>query len=326
MLFKKICPRCANVLSKKDDVCPECGYSFASAKEEEEAKVLKFSSDIESENNKSEESVQSTHQALQAEESATTESEEKANLARENSGKTELSDISNETEAENKSENTTPKRHKHKKKNRNQKIKLDVEIDKYGEYNIDTRDVTFFEGASDSYSAKDKQKDKPKWWEIYKWADIYFARKKINKEVNKAAVEIPAYISKSWMLILCLLFGWMGAHNYYAKNFKKAIFITLAFLIAVPVANIKAFEGVIQISVGGGLGFIVLFCWVWDFISILINKYKYRESKLKFISKLNAKTREKLGQKYLTIHDWYVPYEEKKSAKKLKQRKLKRKV
>ena len=316
MLFKKICPRCANVLSKKDDVCPECGYSFSRAKEEEETKVLKFSSDISPETDKPEEQEKPQEQALNAEETATTETEATADNTQQNSNNKEDEEVAT----------SQPKRHKHKKKNRNQKIDVDVEIEKNGEYNIDTRDVTFFEGASDSYSAKDKPKQKPQWWEIYKWADIYFARKKINKEVNKAAVEIPSYISKSWMLVLCLFFGWMGAHNYYAKNYKKGAFITIAILIALPVANIKALEGIIQISVGGGLGFIVLFCWIWDFISILINKYKYRESRLKFIAKLNAKTREKLGQKYQTIHDWFVPYEEKRSAKKLKQRKLNRKV
>ena len=318
MLFKKICPRCANVLSKKDDVCPECGYSFASAKEDEETKVLKFSSDIEPETDKPEEQEKPQEQALKAEETIVTTPEENAN--------NDQADSNNNTMQQEGKEAATnqPKRHKHKKKNRKQKIDLDVEIDKDGEYNIDTRDVTFFEGASDSYTTKEKKQNKPKWWEIYRWADIYFARKKINKEVNKAALEMPAFISKTWMLILCLLFGWMGAHNYYAKNYKKAAFVTISVIIAFVVANVKVFEGVIQISVGGGLGFIALFMWVWDFIGILINKYKYRESKLKFISKLNAKTREKLGQKYLNIHDWFVPYEEKLKNKRLKQAKIKR--
>ena len=314
MLFKKVCPRCANLLNKKDDVCPECGYSFSSAKENEEAKVLRF--ETSADNNAEEKAENIAENEVQAKEATEETTQAESDAA-------EVAEEKSEEGAE-EAQTTAPKRHKHKKKNRNQKIKIDVEIDKDGEYNIDTRDVTFFEGASDSYSAKDKKKDKPKWWEVYRWADLYFARKKINKEVNKAAVEIPAYISKTWMLILCLLFGWMGAHNYYAKNYKKAVFITLSVIVAFVVANVKVFEGVIQISVGGGFGFIVLFLWIWDFIGILINKYKYRESKLKFISKLNAKTREKLGQKYLNIHNWYVPYEEKQKNKRLKQSKIKR--
>ncbi|MBQ7579079.1 MAG: NINE protein [Clostridia bacterium] len=322
MLFKKVCPRCASLLSKKDDVCPECGYSFASEKQTEEAKVLKFENITEDNSKEVSNANLNVNNEEEAKATALSGNNETEALPQEkqnyDAGNNDIG------ESENTEETIAPKRHKHKKKNRNQKISVDVEIEQNGEYNIDTRDVTFFEGASDSYSSKEKKKDKPKWWEIYKWADIYFARRKINKEVNKAAVEIPPYVNKGVMLILCLLFGWMGAHNYYAKNYKKGVLITIAILIALPVANIKALEGIIQISVGGGFGFIVLFAWVWDLISIIINKYKYRESKLKFISKLNAKTREKLGTKYLNIHDWFVPYEEKKNTQKLKRAKIKR--
>ena len=113
MLFKKICPRCANVLSKKDDVCPECGYSFASAKEDEETKVLKFSSEIEAETNNEE----TKEQEITAEESIIAEqTEDDASVQEDGSKKTEQQD--GEVVA-----TSQTKRHKHKKKIETKKLK-----------------------------------------------------------------------------------------------------------------------------------------------------------------------------------------------------------
>ena len=215
------------------------------------------------------------------------------------------------------------KRHKHKQKIIDRPV---VEVESDGSYNINTSDVTFFEGAKEEYSAKkargEGEQEKIQWWEIYKWADLYLARRKINKEVNKAAVIEPAYISHVTLLLLCFFFGIFGAHNYYAKNYKKGAFVSIALLIAMIVVAIPELEGVINVSVGGGLGFIVVAMWVWDFVAILFYKYKFRESKLKFISKLNLETRKKLGRKYVTIREWFVPYEERKKKSKLRQTKI----
>ena len=215
------------------------------------------------------------------------------------------------------------KRHKHKQKIIDRPV---VEVESDGSYNINTSDVTFFEGAKEEYSAKkargEGEQEKIQWWEIYKWADLYLARRKINKEVNKAAVIEPAYISHVTLLLLCFFFGIFGAHNYYAKNYKKGAFVSIALLIAMIVVAIPELEGVINVSVGGGLGFIVVAMWVWDFVAILFYKYKFRESKLKFISKLNLETRKKLGKKYVTIREWFVPYEERKKKSKLRQTKI----
>ncbi|MBQ7453004.1 MAG: TM2 domain-containing protein [Clostridia bacterium] len=300
MLFSKVCPRCSHVCSKKDEVCPNCGQVLAQNKNDtQEAEVIKFP-----------EQEATEVVAAQENESAIIEQ------------------AMPEGEKQNDDEVVLPKRHKHKRKMKDEPI-YTVEAD--GEYDIDTRDVTFFEGVQDQYTSKDKPKKiKPAWWEIDKWADIILARRKISKEVNKAAKEKPSYISKTKMILLCLFLGWFGAHNYYAKNYRRGIFVSICSVVALTLGALlmdKIIVGEILVSlcefVTGGLGFIFLFMWVWDLIEIIFNRYKYRQSRLKFISKLNLKTREKLGTKYVNIHDWFVPYEEKKKTR-IKQSKLKR--
>ena len=200
----------------------------------------------------------------------------------------------------------------------------DVKKDENGELEIDTTDVTYFEGAKQPYGAKsargERDDEKIQWWEIYKWADLYLARRKINKEVNKAARIEPTYIKHGVLLCLAILFGWMGAHNFYAKNRGKGWFVLSSLIIALIVVSVPAFKGVIDVSIGGGLGFVILIMWLSDVISIVMRRYKFRESKLKFIAKLNLETRKKLGKKYININEWFVPYENR--PKKIKKQKI----
>ncbi len=213
------------------------------------------------------------------------------------------------------------KRRKHKRK---QQELPDVKKDENGELEIDTTDVTYFEGAKQPYGAKsargERDDEKIQWWEIYKWADLYLARRKINKEVNKAARIEPTYIKHGVLLCLAILFGWMGAHNFYAKNRGKGWFVLSSLIIALIVVSVPAFKGVIDVSIGGGLGFVILIMWLSDVISIVMRRYKFRESKLKFIAKLNLETRKKLGKKYVNINEWFVPYENR--PKKIKKQKI----
>lgn len=192
------------------------------------------------------------------------------------------------------------KKEKKKKVYNHKAVKLGVEVktDKAGQLEIDTTDVTFIKPSA-SRSVKEARGDtipeKLKWWEIYKWADRMLARRKIKKYVNKAATEIPPHVSNVKMFFLCLFLGWFGVHNLYAKNYVRG-FVVMSFTsIAVTVISVAVLNKIMGVSVGGGLGFVVLFMWALDFYRILAKKYKYRVSQEKFINTLNFSTRAQLG-------------------------------
>lgn len=321
MGFRKVCPNCAQFINSKDAVCPFCGEVLKNNKAELEVDEVKHDlvkSDVKS----LDKTIVASSEQLNSEKDEENKSdlENDVNLQNINNkydNENEITNFNNEN-----AENVNlikPKRHAHKKKNQE---KPQVEDAGNGEYSINTDDVTFFEGAKANYSEKkargEGNEEKIEWWEIYKWADLYLARKKIKKEVNKAAVVEPNYVNHLTLLLLCLFFGIFGAHNYYAKNYKKGVFVTISLFIALTVISIPQLKGVIDLSVGGGLGFVVVSMWIWDFISILTYRYKFRESSLKFICKLNLQTRKKLGKKYININEWFVPYEERKARKKSK--------
>ena len=295
--MKKVCPKCAEFVDKKAKVCPYCGEEFDKAKE---TKVDEKSAEFNI-------SAMITY----------------------SDGEPEVS-VSQETANDEESapeENKARKRHPHKKK-QNKEV-IDAKVDENGEINVETRDVTFFEGAADNYSVKvargETKKQKPKWWEIYKWADIYLARKKINKEVNKAARVEPPFVNHWVLLTLAILFGFVGAHNYYAKNNRRGLFITISLILSLVVVAVPVLRDNVGISIGGGLGFIVLSCWIWDIVAIIWHKFKFRESRLQFICKLNLATREKLGEKYVNIKEWFIPYDERKLIKKNAKKRRKQK-
>ena len=96
-----------------------------------------------------------------------------------------------------------------RKRRKEKEKKPQFDVDENGEFNIDTADVeivgeetgkAFEEKFKQTYSVKkargDYREPKIKWWEIYKIADRAFARRKIKKEVNKAARIKPEYINK----------------------------------------------------------------------------------------------------------------------------------
>lgn len=278
----RFCPKCMNIIKRKDEKCSQCG-------------MLVSDMEAELENAKLDKEIAELKQEL-AEEQNVEESQENVNT--ENS--------------ENK-----PKRHKHKRKLNPDAPKYTV--DEEGNFNIDTRDVTFLDNSS--YSAKkEKGEYKPEkieWWEIYKWADRHLARRKIMKEVNKAAKERPTFISKAKMLALCFFFGYMGAHNYYAKNYKKAILMNVSIVIACVFVGVPALASVATFF-GGGFGFIAFYLWISDFIMLLIDKFKYRLSKEAFIAKLNVETRYKISKKYL--HTDKIKEEQRRIKEKLQQK------
>lgn len=338
-MAKRVCPMCAEIIDKKLTKCPICGHNFAAEKEDE---LAAFANSLDE---KGEQKSNIAPSAGVVTQENLSENGDKDNLdissdgadtnlsADKNDAETTLTEDAEKTSAagganeagaasgNEASQTAVRKRRKHKRK---QQEVPDVKKDENGELEIDTTDVTYFEGAKQPYGAKsargERDDEKIQWWEIYKWADLYLARRKINKEVNKAARIEPTYIKHGVLLCLAILFGWMGAHNFYAKNRGKGWFVLSSLIIALIVVSVPAFKGVIDVSIGGGLGFVILIMWLSDIISIIMRRYKFRESKLKFIAKLNLETRKKLGKKYININEWFVPYENR--PKKIKKQKI----
>lgn len=338
-MAKRVCPMCAEIIDKKLTKCPICGHNFAAEKENE---LAAFANSLDE---KGEQKSNIAPSARVVTQENLSKNGDKDNLyissdgadtnlsADKNDAETTLTEDAEKTSAaaganeagaasgNEASQTAVRKRRKHKRK---QQEVPDVKKDENGELEIDTTDVTYFEGAKQPYGAKsargERDDEKIQWWEIYKWADLYLARRKINKEVNKAARIEPTYIKHGVLLCLAILFGWMGAHNFYAKNRGKGWFVLSSLIIALIVVSVPAFKGVIDVSIGGGLGFVILIMWLSDVISIVMRRYKFRESKLKFIAKLNLETRKKLGKKYININEWFVPYENR--PKKIKKQKI----
>lgn len=338
-MAKRVCPMCAEIIDKKLTKCPICGHNFAAEKEDE---LAAFANSLDE---KGEQKSNIAPSAGGVTQENLSKNGDKDNLdissdgadtnlsADKNDAETTLTEDAEKTSAagganeagaasgNEASQTAVRKRRKHKRK---QQEVPDVKKDENGELEIDTTDVTYFEGAKQPYGAKsargERDDEKIQWWEIYKWADLYLARRKINKEVNKAARIEPTYIKHGVLLCLAILFGWMGAHNFYAKNRGKGWFVLSSLIIALIVVSVPAFKGVIDVSIGGGLGFVILIMWLSDVISIVMRRYKFRESKLKFIAKLNLETRKKLGKKYININEWFVPYENR--PKKIKKQKI----
>ena len=310
-MAKRVCPRCAEFVDKKAEVCPFCGEVLIKKEDKlDDASALLFGS---TNLDKSNELVESENKEIQP--SQEISSEEALTLQV----------PENEVLLAAGAENEKPKRHKHKPKI---KDLPNVTKDENGELDVDTSNIDLFAGPSLNYSEKkargDGKEEKIAWWEIYKWGQKYLERKEVKKEVKKAGVIEPEYISHAKLLVLCLLFGWMGAHNFYAKNTKKGWFVLISIITAFVVMNIPAFVGKIDVFVTGGLGLIVLMMWIYDTINIILHRYQFRESRLKFISRLNLKSRKKLGKKYENISEWFTPYEDRinlrKNAKLRKQK------
>lgn len=294
----KFCPKCMNIIGKKDTECSSCGMKVEDMNIEDSVSILpkkikKEKEVILDENGKtlSKKEIKKLQEQKEIDfEEAFAEPEE-----------SQTEGLENLEVQENAEEKLLPKRHKHKSK---KKEKPEFSVSESGEYSINTKDVTFFENQEE-YSVKkargDYEPEKLKWWEIYKWADRMLARRKVKKEVNKAATVRPEFVSKTTMLLLCIFFGWMGAHNFYAKNTAKGwtiVGMLIATVIIVEVPVLYAFMGVF---VGGGCGFIVVCMWIIDLFGIITNRYRYKITKMQFIRKLNVETRAKLGKKYINI-------------------------
>ena len=363
------CPRCMNIIHRKDEKCSSCGLEVSKMQEMKESQeAQKNATKISGEENEGKENPVKDDASVEEEEvkqqgilvdtssilngrnstkADSSDSIKEFEEAMEDDKKQDLADGSEQNRAEsyidsseigvvnfeenpdNASLQNKPKRHKHKSKiKKEDQPKYTVDSD--GSYNIDTSDVTYLEGIeAPTYSVRKARGDAPKeeklkWWEIYKWADRMLAKRKIMKEVRKASHKRPEGIKKSSMLLWCLFFGWLGIHNFYAKNNKKGWTIVIFDIIIGLVINIQPLYEFMGVFVGGGLGFVVLAMWLYDLCCLIIDKYRYRISKEEFISNLNVETRSKLGKKYVAFDRSVFKEKEKARLEKLNKKKEKR--
>lgn len=363
------CPRCMNIIHRKDEKCSSCGLEVSKMQEMKESQeAQKNATKISGEENEVKENPVKDDASVEEEEvkqqgilvdtssilngrnstkADSSDSIKEFEAAMEDDKKQDLADGSEQNRAEsyidsseigvvnfeenpdNASLKNKPKRHKHKSKiKKEDQPKYTVDSD--GSYNIDTSDVTYLEGIeAPTYSVRKARGDAPKeeklkWWEIYKWADRMLAKRKIMKEVRKASHKRPEGINKSSMLLWCLFFGWLGIHNFYAKNNKKGWTIVIFDIIIGLVINIQPLYEFMGVFVGGGLGFVVLAMWLYDLCCLIIDKYRYRISKEEFISNLNVETRSKLGKKYVAFDRSVFKEKEKARLEKLNKKKEKR--
>ena len=313
----KQCPRCASEINVNDKVCPRCGLPVEKMGVSEEMQAEDLMKQSKSKDLNRAQKLEKRRLAKLAKKEAK-QKRKQAKLV----STTEFKNMATNSENANQiiDENGNVK----KKKASEQ---FQFEVDENGEININTKDVEIIgeetakiydEKQKQTYSVKkargDYREPKIKWWEIYKWADRSFARRKIKREVSKAAKVKPDFVSKTKLLILAILFGWCGAHNFYAKNKRKG-FVTLSFLglsiLGLALNNVPFFKA-IELWLIGFTGFVVMFIWICDVVNIIFNRFEYRIQKDKFISELNIETRAKLGEKYIDLEllkkPWYIRF------------------
>ena len=112
-----------------------------------------------------------------------------------------------------------------------------------------------------------------------------------------------------WGLLLLSIFtGFVGGHNFYARNRRRGIVALSLFsfsLSMVALMDVFPFLLNFQYSLCALPGLICVMMWVWDILLVLFRKYKFRESKLNFIYSLDVETRARLHNKYIEVPNWY---------------------
>ncbi len=319
----KRCPRCSSEISQTDKVCPRCGLpvsqmqdiekKFNLQSESEETEEVVIPSKREEKRKRKEEKKQAKQAKKQAKKQHLDSDEIDFSQFAVNSGVPDPDEILD-----------TDTYSERRKKRKRLQAKPRFMIDENGEFDINTSDVEIVgeetgkiidKQFEQSYSIKKSRGDyippKLKWWEIYKFADRHFARSKIKKEVNKAAKIRPSFVKKSKLLLLAIFLGWVGAHNFYAKNKRKGWVSVIALIVTTLVTMLtpySSFFASIQVSIGGFAGFVVLFIWLSDIINIIFNQFKYKFQRDRFIAGLNVETRAKLGRKYIDMDLYHKPW------------------
>lgn len=298
----KFCPRCGELLKRNTTVCPSCGTQILRSNKDDERELKELE---ELRKQRVEQSVKiSENMSAAKREQLEKEAEKRAREA-------EIAAAEAEDETQEQMSKTKAKKlerdRKMAKKKKQKKLHVHKKPELFatkanedGTISVDVRDVSFLPKEDIVLKPKKhKIPEKLKWYDVAKWADRMLARRKIKRVVNRAATEIPPEVSKGTMIALCVFFGYFGAHNFYAKNWVRGGIILGCFLTSVIVLSIDVLRNAVGVSIGGGFGFVFLFCWIMDLIRIIINKYRYRESRRKFIGTLDFETRAILGRKYI---------------------------
>ena len=330
-ILDKFCPKCMNIIHRKDVKCSNCGMLVSDMikqknnKLEKEIKLEKetIKSRLEKETNRKDPKVVETKDGgVIVDTSGVFTHEEKKDAKEVNNKEDVLDDSVSSVEFE---QQNKPKRHKHKSKSK-KSDEPEYTLDEDGSYNIDTSDVTYLEKVTPSIKKArgDYEQEKLKWWEIYKWADRMLARRKIKKEVDKASTKTPEKVKRGAMIAWCGFFGWLGIHNFYGGNKKKGWTIVAFDVIVFIILNVPVLFEIMGFFVGGGLGFVVFALWFTDFFGLIFNKYKYKISKEEFISNLNVETRAKLSKKYISLDKVVFKAKEEKRLNKKSQKKIKK--
>lgn len=199
---------------------------------------------------------------------------------------------------------------KRKEKSKKAKKATIVDASLYGKINIATPDSIYFN--SSEYSAKkargEYEPEKIKWWEIYKWADLVLTRRTINKVVNKNSKKPPENLSYVSMIILTILIGFTGLHNFYAKNYRRGAWMLSLFSLSIFVVGmtdaVPAFADLkIVYSLGALPGLIVVLMWFFDIVRVIFKRYIYQKSRIEYIKMLDIETRAKLGRRYIDLEN-----------------------
>lgn len=162
--------------------------------------------------------------------------------------------------------------------------------------------------AGSGLTEDDYKLEKLQWWEIYKKADRWLVKRKLNKIVKKQSCVKPARVSQILMIVLSLFAGYLGLHDFYAKNYKRGA-ITLGLfawsITLVALMDVWPWLINVQYSLIAFPGLICVMMWIWDFIAIILKRYVYNESKLNYIYSLDVETRAWIGNKYISVPNWY---------------------
>lgn len=294
----RLCPYCGKLIKKSEKVCPACGKEIYRKNDREELLDLKA---IRQERNRRIDEKVVIGENVSAAKKEQLENQKKLAQDEEQSI-SKSSEMSKSKLKKLEKDRKTSIKKKQKKQRVHPKPELfAVSKNSDGSLSVNVSDVSFFYEDEQPKMAPKKHDipEKLKWYDIARWADRMLARRKVKKVANKAATEMPPEVSKATLLVLCIFFGYFGAHNFYAKNWLRGCIVLGCFLISVIVLSINVLQKAVGVSLGGGLGLVFLLCWFLDIFRIIFNKYRYNSSKVKFINTLDFKTRAILGNKYI---------------------------
>lgn len=87
---------------------------------------------------------------------------------------------------------------------------------------------------------------------------------------------VPKDVSKTKLLLLCIFLGFVGAHCFYVGRMKRGFIIPLLFIFSITFIFLPetwVLHAYLSNSVAGVIGCAGCFCWWWDIIRIVFNRF-----------------------------------------------------